>query len=409
MSKAGSASRRYWLIALAVVLVLVLLAAGNVVRRVVEGEAEQRSDGPFYSLDTPVEPGAPGDIIRREPIASAPLGASATRVIYHSRDMAGRDIAVSGIVIEPDGPAPEGGRTIVSWAHPTTGSAAHCAPSLGLDPFLAIEGMHELLAEGYAIAATDYPGMGVAGESSYLLGVTESNSVLDAARAARNVLESDVSDRLVLWGHSQGGQAALFAAQRAEEYAPDLDLRGVSVAAPAADLNVLMTDNIGTRAGVTIAAYAIEAYERAYADRFAKDELAAILTPAGAEATPDLAALCLLTESKQIQAIADPLIGKYVTNDPATTEPWQTLLRENSAGGAPITVPVFVGQGLADTLVDPSATQEYVSTLCEAGTDVSFHEFPKIDHALAAYASVPELLLWLSDISAAQEPDSTCP
>jgi pimeloyl-ACP methyl ester carboxylesterase len=135
-------------------------------------------------------------------------------VIYHSRDLAGDDVPVSGVVIVPDGPAPEGGRTILSWAHPTTGAAAKCAPSRGLDPFQFIEGLHELLAEGYAIAATDYPGLGVIGESSYLLGVPESNSVLDIARAARQIEGAEAGTKLVLWGHSQGGQAVLFAAQR---------------------------------------------------------------------------------------------------------------------------------------------------------------------------------------------------
>ena len=384
------------------------LAAAEFARRYIEGQADLKTDPAFYTLPSPAPTGDPGEIIRIEPIASAPTGSTAWRVIYHSRDLAGEDIPVSGVVIVPDGPAPDGGRTVLSWAHPTTGAAAQCAPSLGLDPFQYIEGLHELLAEGYAIAATDYPGLGVEGQSSYLLGVPESNSVLDIARAAGRIDGADVGDRLVLWGHSQGGQAVLFAAERASEYAPELELQGVAVAAPAANLNALMTDDIIDLSGVTIASLAIPAYTVAYADRYSADEITAILTPAGAKATPQMSDLCLLTQTKELHAIADPLVGGYVTSDPATTEPWKTLLEENSAGGQPITVPVFVGQGEADQLVRPSATEGYVKLLCSQKADVTFHRYPDVDHGLAAYAALPDLLLWLPTLGDERTPSGNC-
>lgn len=400
---------RRTLLIIGVVLVVVLaLAIAEFTRRYVEGQADLRTDPAFYTLPTPVPSGDPGTIIRTEPIASAPAGSSAWRVIYHSQNLAGEDIPVSGVVIVPNDPAPAGGRTVIAWAHPTTGAAAECAPSLGLDPFQYIEGLHELLAEGYAIAATDYPGLGVEGESSYLLGIPESNSVLDIVRASRQIDGVDASERLILWGHSQGGQAVLFAAQRAASYAPELEVKGVAVAAPAADLNALMTDDIVNLAGVTIASLAIPAYTVAYADRYTPDDITGILTPAGAKATPQMAALCLITQTNELHTIADPLVGGYVTSDPATTEPWQTLLLENSAGGQPLTVPVFIGQGEADELVLPSATERYVKLLCSQKTDVIFHRYPDVTHGLAAYAALPDLLLWLPTLGSVRSPAGNC-
>lgn len=401
--------RRTRAVAVAVaLLVLVTVVVADVERRLLAGELEQGGDRAFYTVPAPLAPGEPGQIIRRERILGAPVGSTAWRVVYHSRDQRGRDIPVSGVVVVPQWPAAKGSRTIVSWAHPTTGAAAHCAPSLAVDPFLAIEGMHELLAAGYAIAATDYPGMGVPGESSYLLAVPESNSVLDAARAAREIIGAESDGRLLLWGHSQGGQAALVAAERAASYAPELTLAGVAVAAPAADLDVLMTDNLDTMAGVTIVAYAVSAYLDAYSPPTPRQELAAILTPEGAAATPAIVDLCLLSQSDRIHAAAGPLIGRYVRSDPATTQPWEELLQENSAGGGRITVPVFVGQGLADTLVRPSATERYVAGLCSAGNDVAFHTYRDIDHGLVAFASVPALVPWLLEVDAGRRPASTC-
>ncbi|PRA83430.1 alpha/beta fold hydrolase [Microbacterium sp. MYb66] len=400
--------RRAFVIIGAVLVVALVLIAAEVTRRTLAEQDDLRTDPAFYAVPTPLPEGEPGEIIRIEAIASAPVGTNAWRVVYHSRDIAGEDIPVSGIVIVPDGPAPEGGRTVIAWAHPTTGAATRCAPSLGLDPFQDIEGMHELLAEGYAIAATDYPGLGVEGDSSYLLGVPESNSVLDMVRAAREIDDARVSEHLVLWGHSQGGQAVLFAAERAAEYAPELKLEGVAVAAPAANLNALMTDDIVNLSGVTIASFAIPAYEVAYADTYSSSAITAILTPAGLEATPDMAALCLLTQNEEIHEIADPLVGAYVTSDPASTEPWQTMLEENSAGNSPISVPVFVGQGEADELVLPSATEGYVKLLCSQNADVTFHRYPDVTHGLAAYASLPDLLLWLPTLGSQRSPGDGC-
>ena len=397
---------------LGVVIVIALLAGvlgADAIRRYIDGEGDLQANPAFYRLSAPVPTGDPGDIIKIEEIASAPLGSTAWRVIYHSRDLQGDDVPVSGVVIVPELPAPAEGRTVVAWGHPTTGAATKCAPSLGLDPFQYIEGLHELLAEGYAIVATDYPGLGVEAPSSYLLGVPESNSVLDAVRAAQHIDGADAGDRVVLWGHSQGGQAVLFAAERAADYAPELDVLGVAVAAPAADLGELMSDDIVNVSGVTIASYAIPAYEAAYQERFPDGRVAAILTPAGTTATPQMAAMCLLSQNTEIHAIADPLIGGYVTSDPSTTEPWKTMLAENSAGSQPITVPVFVGQGLADELVRPKATEDYVTLLCSQQTDVSFHRYQGVDHGFAAYAALPDMLGWLTAVTSGRTPTSTCP
>lgn len=394
------------------ILAIVAIVAGvlsvDAIRRHVEEEADLRTDAAFYRAPDPLPAGEPGEVIRVEEIASAPLGSTAWRFLYHSRDLDGEDVPVSAIVIVPDAPPPADGRTVVAWGHPTTGAAVTCAPSLDLDPFQLMEGVHEFLLEGYAVVATDYPGLGVAAGSSYLLGIPESNSVLDAVRAARAIPETRIGDEFVLWGHSQGGQAVLFAAERAAQYAPELDLLGVAVAAPAADLTELMSDYIIDVSGVTIASYAIPAYQAAYADRYSPAELAAILTPAGASATPEMAALCLLSENARIHAIADPLIGRYVTSDPATTEPWRTLLEENSAGGSPIEVPVFVGQGLADRLVRPEATEDYVELLCTQGADVRFLRYTDVDHGFAAYAALPDMLTWLSTVTAGAKPPSDC-
>ena len=94
--------------------------------------AAVKDGGDFYTPPANMPKKAPGTIIRSTPI-TAPSGAKAWKVLYHSRSVDGRDIAVSGVVVVPTGAAPKGGRPVVTWAHGTTGLGDQCAPSKAAD------------------------------------------------------------------------------------------------------------------------------------------------------------------------------------------------------------------------------------------------------------------------------------
>ena len=198
----------------------------------------------FYDVANDELAGQPGTLIRQERMGGAPQGASAYRVLYRSTGLKGEPIAVSGVVVVPDGPPPAQGRPIVAWAHPTTGIVPHCAPSLAFFVFQQMQGLRDMVARGYIVTATDYPGLGTAGPHPYLVGQSEGRAVLDSVRAARNLAAMSASNRFAVWGHSQGGQAALYAGQLAKDYAPELNLVGVAAAAPATDLGALMRDDL---------------------------------------------------------------------------------------------------------------------------------------------------------------------
>ena len=98
--------------------------------------------------------------------------------------------------------------------------AAQCAPSrsgVGSIPYL-----DPLLDARMIVVATDYEGLGTPGIQPYLVGQSEAQGVLDAARAARSLVGRAASNTVVVIGYSQGGQAALFAGQIAQSYAPEL-------------------------------------------------------------------------------------------------------------------------------------------------------------------------------------------
>ena len=189
-------------------------------------------DDPLSELQSALSGGSAGRLLQARPLDGAPDGASAYAILYQSTGLHGEPITVSGMVVVPEG-EPAGDRPIVAWAHPTTGVVPRCAPSLARKRFRMIAGLRLMLARGYAVAATDYPGLGTDYTHPYLVGTSEGRAVLDSVRAARQVPGVGAGHRFAVWGHSQGGQAALFTGLLAESYAPELQLVGVAAAAPA--------------------------------------------------------------------------------------------------------------------------------------------------------------------------------
>lgn len=188
-------------------------------------------------------PAAHGKLIwQRKAGGLVPLrSASSTRlVLYTSKTTSGKSVAVSGSVSFPKGKAPKGGWPLITWGHSTTGIADKCAPSriTRSTPAGLKEGINYVdpvlngwLDAGYAVARSDFRGLGTPGVHPYIHGISAGRDVLDMARVARQ-LGPKVSKRFLIGGHSQGGHAALFAAGLATKWTPELKLRGSAIYAP---------------------------------------------------------------------------------------------------------------------------------------------------------------------------------
>lgn len=362
-------------------------------------EIEQHEDlAAFYAQPAGAADGAPGTLVRHEALIGTPVDTRAWRIMYRTTDLGGNPVVATGIVITPLGPAPEKGRTVLAWGHPTTGTALDCAPSRSTDPFLGIEGLRFMLDRGYTVVATDYVGMGTDGPDSYLIGKTAAHAVLDSVRAAQALPDTQAGSDVVLWGHSQGGQAVLFSAEQAPTYAPELTILAVAAAAPAADLPSLLGDHLKDISGVTIGSYAFQAFADVYGRTHPGAQVDDILTPAAVAALPELNSLCLLTHLDQLHAIGTPLIGNFIMADPITTAPWPDLLAENSAGSVAFKAPLFIAQGLSDQLVVPSSTEAFVAHEKGQGMDVTFLEMPGATHGTIAYEALPSFTAWLDKI-----------
>ena len=349
----------------------------------------------FYQAAESEIAGPAGSVIRKEPRLGAPAGATAYKILYRSTKPDGTPIAVSGIVIIPAGQAPAGGWPIVAWAHPTTGIVSRCALSRALTVFQQIAGSRHLLERGYAIAATDYPGLGTPGPHPYLVGESEARAVIDSVRAIRSFPGLENSTRYAVWGHSQGGQAALFTGMIAKSYAPELQLVGVAAAAPATDLGALMTDDLNTAGGRNITAMTIWSWARVYGAPM--DD---VIEPAAMPTVSALAEQCIegAFDLYIRQKLSAPLAHTFLSvKNPAAVEPWKSLLLGNSPGNLPTDIPMFISQGSSDGLVRPSITEAYKSRLCKAGNKVEMLMMPGVSHGFIGYDSADAAAGWMAD------------
>lgn len=89
-----------------------------------EAEPEEVTDGDFYAVPDPLPGGDHGTLIRYQEVTPSVVDEATTyRVMYRSESLEGDPIAVTGIVLVPEGDAPAGGRPLLTVAHGTTGVA----------------------------------------------------------------------------------------------------------------------------------------------------------------------------------------------------------------------------------------------------------------------------------------------
>ena len=188
-------------------------------------------DESFYTPPSPLPAGQPGDIIRSRPsrftldlATKAPVaGVTAKQVLYRSTDACGEPMAVSGTVLVPTAPWSGPGQPparVLRRRHPRA-SATIARPPYTLSQGADYEGfiIKSLLDQGWAVAVSDYQGLGTPGLHTYMVGPAQGHAVLDMARAAQRLPGTGLSPStpVGLMGYSQGGGAAGWAAELAAE------------------------------------------------------------------------------------------------------------------------------------------------------------------------------------------------
>lgn len=350
----------------------------------------------FYDAPDAV-PAEPGQLLRSEPFdRTIPEDARAWRILYTTTAHDGEATLASAIVVEPEGQA-VAEHPVVAWAHGTTGFATGCAPSLLAEPFVAgaMPDLEAALAEGWAVVATDYAGLGTAGAQPYLVGEGEGRSVLDAVRAAQQLDDHRLARDTVLWGHSQGGHAALWAAGIASGYAPELELLGVAAMAPATDLPAFLDSAAETVVGAVFGSFALAAYADAYPD-VARE---AYVRPGARIMMQEMEGRCLTDPSTLVS-----LATSVVADQPVwARSPGEGALGARAAENVPtlpIDMPVLLGQGASDSLITPAVQEAYVAARCADGQRIDYRSYAGYGHMSVVTGDsplLPELRAWTAD------------
>ena len=346
----------------------------------------------FYVPPSPL-PAEPGTVIRTEPLGVEVPGASALRILYTSQHPDGTPSVSSGMIFIPTAPAPAGGRPVVAWAHGTLGMGDSCAPSRSSNPLGdTANWLNQMISLGYVVVATDYTGFGTPGPNLYLVGQAEARDVVNSVRAARNIPEAHAGTNWVVWGHSQGGHSALWTGHLAREFAPELTLKAVAAAAPAAELQDIIDAQWQTAVGWAIGPEVVSSWPNYYPNLNPEG----FVSSAGLRNTERLANECIVAAA--LEGFVRTDFGQnYFARKPTDNPSWSAAAKAQTPAPLPASMPVFIAQSIADTVVLAWPNAALQNQWCAAGSDITMAWLGVVSHQDTAMTVGPEAVAWIDD------------
>lgn len=352
-------------------------------------------------------PTSPGVLLESEPLTNRmlPANAQAWRIQYTTTSPDGSPATAVATVLAP-GELPPGALPVVAWNHGAVGLVQRCLPSALADPWRDMPALEDAIAEGWIVVATDYQ-TDANGIHPFLIGEGEARSTLDAVRALRQMSGLLVDDRTIVWGHSQGGHAALWTGMIAPIYAPDIAIEGVVALSPATALVSLLDRQSESRVAPILGSWVAAAYSAYYPDVVYDT----IVNSAALVLGRELAIRC---PPEPLDGVAIALMLGELGNEPLLIVPAPESLRARLAENEPdgdLAAPAVVAQGLDDTVVLPEVTANFVADRCADGEAIAFWQLPDQDHLSLVQPGSPlegPLIAWTRERFAGEAPASTC-
>lgn len=308
----------------------------------------------------------------------------------------------------------DGDAILFTFASGSTGLVEACAPSAGFADGGGFEtyGRYTLAyaGQGFVSVMPNYLGFFDVGVlQPYFVREAEGQVVLDAAKAARAALERletglDV-DAVFVGGYSQGGHAALAAADLAASYAPELPLRGVLGFGPSGDLATLF------RAFTYVAPWVLYAWQDYYPG--AVDPADVLLGGYANQLANDSERLCIAGVQRYYPSSPDALYrpefaaslreGTLAETHPELAD----LFARNDAGLSGHGLPVMVLQGVNDPVAPITDQHRHVAAMCDAGSAVRYPNYVRTRHE-TRYLGFRPAMEWMRALAGGAEPPSDC-
>ncbi|MCB5209697.1 lipase family protein [Acinetobacter baumannii] len=364
-------------------------------------------------------------VVKVEAYTSTNLGSVAAEssiLTYKMLGQSGQEVQATSLVFTPNTPPPVGGWPIVVWAHGTTGVADVCAPSKAALADSTKDLISKLLAAGYVVVAPDYEGLGTPGIHPFLNVKSEAFSITDAVVATRNYLSQRnllTSKKWVTVGHSQGGHAALGAAQYASR--AQLEYKGTVAVAPASNLGFILIAGEQSVANATLDKK-ISMY--AQLDTYTALVTAGIRNTQPTFDYPQVFTPQISSIAQQAETICSGPLGQafgagmtqYVTEHNGTLDGYtrtqpnfmavplvKTFLDKDSQPlQVKVTTPIIIYQGIADPTVPKLATDLLISNATAVGTKINSYVTGNWDHGTAMSSNVDNIVGNVQSLLAAQ-------
>lgn len=342
-----------------------------------------------------------GELVGQEPTA-APSGVTATAVTltYRIEGAAGAPVEATATLLTPVGDTPTAGWPLMVWAPGGTGLADACATGASPDLFGQAAFLAPVVAAGVAVVVPNYEGLAVPGDGTYRDSESLAHATLGAARAAFAV--SGISQRYALAGYSLGGQAALAAAEHANDWAPDLTLVEVLSVAPAPWAADVQTSHFDAQIAAALAAgdtvkastlmasktallsYLIAGLSVRHPELQLVDSVGSNVAALASQVTERCTVDLIVAVIGDISAFT--AAGGTVADYPGVLPGWfdepamKAALAANRYGNAAIDAPVVVVHGTGDQIVPNVATLATVDALNAVGNDITYVNTTALDH-----------------------------
>lgn len=299
----------------------------------------------------------------------------------------------------------------------TTGMADKCAPSL---ENVAIENlgnyenhMISQASQGYVAVFPDYEGFNSStATQAYFISESEAKTLIGAVKNLLTLqpdtpaLQVADLESVYLGGYSQGGHAALSAAQAWNKLPTQVQLKGVLQFAGAADIKALF------RESPWLAPYLVDSYSHYYASLLKPGDILAERWLQ--EMTKNNETLCVNQAYRYYPrtpiAVYTPAFLDALESQtwPTTLQHWQEAMDLNTPLTNLPSVPYLSIQGETDPIVTAVTQQKNTSILCQQGKQVLYHEYPGVNHFQIRQAGFTLANTWLKNIQEGKIAPSNC-
>jgi pimeloyl-ACP methyl ester carboxylesterase len=350
----------------------------------------------FYDTPDPLPPGKPGELIRSEEFDDyqLPNEVTAFRILYHSRSTRGEDVAVSGVVLIPNGTPPPGGWPVLAWAHNFNGSARPCAPSLGKN---LIEGplLSMYTGLGYAVVASDYAGLGTNFPHAALDLNSNALDVIYSVPAAHAALPQ-LGSRWLVAGYSVGALVAAGAAESGQEDDPNyLGALAISGVAEPEEFFGHLAQGPDYYLMVFLA--------RGIKTVFPEFRVEDMLTDKAMRLYEYVGHACDVHSGPELQA------GEILKSGWQDNRYVKEFFARNTLGQRPAHGPLLAICGEGESLVPAELTAKAVTRLCAQKDRVLFVKYPGLNASAVLGNSVSEQASWIRARFAGRPAPGNCP